>query len=83
MSAHAAVLVVRDAAVPARLHQSRETLEEAGVSFLFQVIEHFLGKERGASINPPCSPNSELIWWVDGHGWTGENEDGAAPGEVS
>lgn len=32
--------------VPARLHQSGETLEEACISFLFQVIKHFLGNDK-------------------------------------
>lgn len=31
--------------LPARHHQSRQTLEEAHVSFLLQVIQHFLHKE--------------------------------------
>lgn len=35
-----------DTTSPARLHQSRETLEEACISFLFQVIKHFLGNDK-------------------------------------
>lgn len=31
--------------VPARLHQSREALEKACISFLFQIIKHFLRHE--------------------------------------
>lgn len=40
--------------LPARHHQSRQTLEEADVSFLLEVVQHFLHKEpkqseRGSS----------------------------------
>lgn len=42
--------------LPARHHQSRQTLEEAHVSFLLQVVQHFLHKEPEESQRSSAPP---------------------------
>lgn len=57
-------------AVPARLHQSWETLKETCISFLFQVIKHFLGRDRRKQSSVQ---NLQLYWSMDGSWWTGSS----------